>query len=67
MSERDPGSPALRKGPPEAVVIDVMGGSSIRVPNGLVGGTDVKRGPGLSRAERKARREQRRLERRGQP
>jgi hypothetical protein len=32
----------------------------------IMGGTDVKRGPKLSRAERKARREQRRLERRGQ-
>jgi hypothetical protein len=31
----------------------------------IMGGTDVKRGPKPSRAERKARREQRRLERRG--
>ena len=31
----------------------------------IMGGTDVKRGPKLSRAERKARREQRRIERRG--
>jgi hypothetical protein len=31
----------------------------------IMGGTDVKRGPKLSRAERKARREQRRIERGG--
>jgi hypothetical protein len=85
----------------ELTVFSLMGGSSIRVPNGLkvevsefalmggndvsidddvppapgpmlhlrllsiMGGTDVKRGPKLSRAERKARREQRRIERRG--